>query len=216
MSRASSSAALLRLGALAEFANHAFGIGVVDAHVLADLRLPIKQIFGMSDCRLGGLALDDVMLGLANDGARCRRRSRSQRAQGARSRPRTFAVTARAAVNDALSSLRALELAVSGTTVWASAGDMMIGGRLLRVYSDRAGTGFAPRSLAGLLRCPGRGGILVDVLLPVRLEGAGCRSDLVSCAQTRARPSMPWPPGSAAVQSRRARLRAPGRGEIGR
>jgi len=62
----------LRLSALAEFANHAFGIRVINAHVLADLRLPIKEIFGMSDSGSGRLALDKVMLGLADNRATIR------------------------------------------------------------------------------------------------------------------------------------------------
>ena len=69
MSRAPHRLAVLRLSALAEFADSALGIGVVDAHAFADLRLPIKQVFGMSDAGAGGLALDDVMLRLTDDGA---------------------------------------------------------------------------------------------------------------------------------------------------
>src|SRR5580700_4108388 len=64
----SSSAPVVRLGALAEFADHALGVGVVDAHTLADLRSPVEQILGVSDAGAGGLALDDVMLRLTNDG----------------------------------------------------------------------------------------------------------------------------------------------------
>src|ERR1035441_10538395 len=66
---ASSSAPILRLGAFPELADHALGIGVVDAHVFADLRLPIKQVLRMNDADVGGLALDNMKLGFPNDRA---------------------------------------------------------------------------------------------------------------------------------------------------
>src|SRR5580658_10185042 len=64
-----SSAPVLRLGALAELADRTLRVGVVDPHAFANLRLAIEQIFGMSDASVGGLALDDVMFSLTNDGA---------------------------------------------------------------------------------------------------------------------------------------------------
>src|ERR1019366_5974101 len=64
---ASSSAPILRLGALPELADHALGFGVVDANAFADLRLPIKQVLRMNDAGVGGLALDDMKLGFPND-----------------------------------------------------------------------------------------------------------------------------------------------------
>src|ERR1700722_14436258 len=67
--RGSSSAPVLRLSALAEFADRAFGVGVVDTHAFANLRLTIEQVFGMSDPGVGGVALDDVMFSLTDDGA---------------------------------------------------------------------------------------------------------------------------------------------------
>src|SRR5471030_2265876 len=66
---ASSSTPILRLGALPELADHALGIGVVDAHAFADLRLPIEQFLRMNDASVGGLALDDMKLGFPNDRA---------------------------------------------------------------------------------------------------------------------------------------------------
>src|SRR5471030_1770922 len=65
----SSSAPILRLGALPELADHALGIGVVDTHAFADLRLPIEQALRMNDAGVGGLALDDMKLGFPNDRA---------------------------------------------------------------------------------------------------------------------------------------------------
>ena len=66
--RGSSSAQVLRLGALPEFADSALGIGVVDSHAFANLRLPIEQVLRVSNACPARLALDNVMLRLTNDG----------------------------------------------------------------------------------------------------------------------------------------------------
>ena len=48
--RASSSVAVLRLSALTEFADSALGVGVIDTHAFANLRLPIEQVLRDERC----------------------------------------------------------------------------------------------------------------------------------------------------------------------
>src|SRR5471030_261168 len=127
---ASSSTPILRLGALPELADHALGIGVVDAHALADLRLPIEQVLRMNDAGVRGLALDDMKLRLPNDRAAIAAalRLRGERLRGVAERLR----------GDRLGLCERI-------AAWRVNGTPAVHGRLLCVHIDRA----APRFVAG-------------------------------------------------------------------
>ena len=60
--------AVLHSCPLPEFADSAFGVGVIDTHAFANLRLAIEHVLRVSNARAARLALDNMMLGLTNDG----------------------------------------------------------------------------------------------------------------------------------------------------
>ena len=65
--RALSSAALRSHDTLPELAHRSFRLRVVDAHMIADLRLPVEQILEVRNASVRRLPLDDVASGLSED-----------------------------------------------------------------------------------------------------------------------------------------------------
>ena len=107
MGAAHSSVAVLHLYA-PEFADSAFGVGVIDTHAFANLRLAIKQVLRVSNARAARLALDKVMLGLADNRATIASASRSARRVSLQESPRNLAVIDLASLNESRPGASAL------------------------------------------------------------------------------------------------------------
>src|SRR5260370_14154653 len=125
---------------------------VCDADVRAERRHRVKQTLDVGNCRLSRDLLDDVQVRLANNPPIVDTALSLSR-EGAGTLPENLCgdVSCRRERRTHLAaSFRIAGLPHRGVSIYT---DMMIGGGLLRVYSDGARTVFTPRdNLAGLSR----------------------------------------------------------------